>query len=121
VAGLPRAPRLALNCVGGKSSTQLLRLIGPGGVHVTYGGMSREPVVVPTSALIFQDVHVRGFWMSEWYRTHTRADRDAILADLAAMVRQGHLHFTFQHAALDTYGAALAHAGSGNAKQIFMF
>lgn len=90
-------------------------------MHVTYGGMSREPVVVPTSALIFQDVQIRGFWMSEWYKTHTRADRMAILDALAGMVRKGQLSFTFQHARLEDYQQALHAAGSGNAKQIFMF
>ncbi|PSN37719.1 Enoyl-[acyl-carrier-protein] reductase [Blattella germanica] len=28
--------------------------------------MSREPVIVPTSALIFKDVIIRGFWMTQW-------------------------------------------------------
>ncbi len=31
---------------------------------VTYGGMSMQPVSVPTSLLIFKDLRVRGFWMS---------------------------------------------------------
>lgn len=37
-------PRLALNCVGGKSSTELLRHLAPGGTMVTYGGMAKQPV-----------------------------------------------------------------------------
>jgi trans-2-enoyl-CoA reductase len=50
---LPR-PRLALNCVGGASSTELCKALGEGGVHVTYGGMSLKPVIVGTSHLIFK-------------------------------------------------------------------
>jgi trans-2-enoyl-CoA reductase len=41
-------PKLALNGVGGKSSLSLLRTLGEGGLMVTYGGMSRQPVTVTT-------------------------------------------------------------------------
>lgn len=52
---LPK-PKLAFNCVGGKSALEILRHLDKNGVMVTYGGMSREPVTVPTSALIFKVV-----------------------------------------------------------------
>lgn len=56
-AGLYPA-KLALNCVGGPSAVEIAKLLGPGGVHVTYGGMSREPFTVPISLLIFKDLKV---------------------------------------------------------------
>lgn len=31
---------------------------------VTYGGLSKEPVSVPTGLLIFNDVRLRGFWLT---------------------------------------------------------
>jgi trans-2-enoyl-CoA reductase len=31
---------------------------------VTYGGMSMQPVSIPTSLLIFKDLQFRGFWLS---------------------------------------------------------
>ncbi|RMB91892.1 hypothetical protein DUI87_31702 [Hirundo rustica rustica] len=43
---IPR-PRLALNCVGGKSTTEMLRHLQPKGTMVTYGGMAKQPVMVP--------------------------------------------------------------------------
>lgn len=33
---------------------------------VTYGGMSKQPVMVPTGLLIFNDVRCSGFWMTRW-------------------------------------------------------
>lgn len=65
-------PRLALNCVGGQNALEVMRHLDKGGAIVTYGGMSREPLTVPTSALIFKDIQVRGFWMTEW--TNKNAD-----------------------------------------------
>ena len=52
-------PKLALNCVGGQSALEILRQLGHGGIMVTYGGMSREPVTVPTSSLIFKVIYNR--------------------------------------------------------------
>ena len=48
------APKLGLNCVGGKNASEVIRKLGPKGVLVTYGGMAREPVTIPTSLLIFK-------------------------------------------------------------------
>ncbi|NWU95903.1 MECR protein, partial [Upupa epops] len=63
-------PRLALNCVGGKSTTEMMRHLQPKGTMVTYGGMAKQPVTVPVGAFIFQDVRLRGFWMSQWRKEH---------------------------------------------------
>ncbi|XDA73108.1 hypothetical protein R6Z07M_003382 [Ovis aries] len=64
-------PRLALNCVGGKSSTELLRHLAPGGTMVTYGGMAKQPVIASASQLIFKDLKLRGFWLSQWKKDHS--------------------------------------------------
>ncbi|XP_037005176.2 enoyl-[acyl-carrier-protein] reductase, mitochondrial isoform X2 [Artibeus jamaicensis] len=66
-------PRLALNCVGGKSSTELLRHLAPGGTMVTYGGMAKQPVIASVSLLIFKDLKLRGFWLSQWKKDHSPA------------------------------------------------
>ena len=47
-------PKIAFNCVGGTSATELIKSLDHGGFHVTYGGMSLKPVTAATSALIFK-------------------------------------------------------------------
>ncbi|XP_071807232.1 enoyl-[acyl-carrier-protein] reductase, mitochondrial-like [Asterias amurensis] len=69
---LPR-PKLALNAVGGKSTITLIKLMEPGGTIVTYGGMSRQPVLVPTGSLIFNDVKFVGYWMTRWHEQHANS------------------------------------------------
>ncbi|MCJ1278035.1 mitochondrial 2-enoyl thioester reductase [Puttea exsequens] len=58
--------RLALNCVGGEAAMNLAKCLDPGGVMVTYGGMSRSPMRVGAGMLIFRDLSFRGFWVSRW-------------------------------------------------------
>ncbi|XP_024241826.1 enoyl-[acyl-carrier-protein] reductase, mitochondrial isoform X2 [Oncorhynchus tshawytscha] len=87
-------PKLALNGVGGKSATELLRHLQVGGSMVTYGGMAKQPVTVPVSALIFKNVKVKGFWVTQWKRTHSQDDEGALrgmLDELCSLIRQGKL------------------------------
>nr|XP_055066013.1 enoyl-[acyl-carrier-protein] reductase, mitochondrial [Misgurnus anguillicaudatus] len=86
-------PKLALNGVGGKSATELLRHLQSGGSMVTYGGMAKLPVTVPVSALIFKDVKIRGFWVTQWKRDN-RHDEDSLqkmLDELCILIRAGKL------------------------------
>lgn len=48
------APKLALNGICGQSAVEVMRHLAHSGVMVTYGAMSREPLTVPASALIFK-------------------------------------------------------------------
>ena len=88
---LPRA-RLALNCVGGASATELCKALGDNGVHVTYGGMSLKPVTAGTSHLIFKNISVRGFWLSRWYKEQGVSEaRLSMMKYLADMLYNGEL------------------------------
>ncbi|KAM9851755.1 enoyl-[acyl-carrier-protein] reductase, mitochondrial [Aulostomus maculatus] len=101
-------PKLALNGVGGKSATELLRHLQVGGSMVTYGGMAKQPVTVPVSALIFKDVKVRGFWVTQWKRDHPHGAFRAMLVELCSLIRQGKLTApACSEVSLQEYGQAL--------------
>lgn len=62
------------------------------GVIVTYGGMSREPVLAPTTSLIFKDMQFRGFWMTRWKEQKGRSeDARRMFEDLFQMIEIGAL------------------------------
>uniref|UniRef100_A0A8C8Z287 Enoyl-[acyl-carrier-protein] reductase, mitochondrial n=1 Tax=Prolemur simus TaxID=1328070 RepID=A0A8C8Z287_PROSS len=84
-------PRLALNGVGGKSSTELLRQLAPGGTMVTYGGMAKQPVIASVSLLIFKDLKLRGFWLSQWKNNHSPDQFKALILTLCDLIRRGQL------------------------------
>jgi trans-2-enoyl-CoA reductase len=81
-------PPLALNAVGGDSGSSLLRLLAPGGSLVTYGGMSRRSFKVSTSQLVFDDLRLRGFWLSRWLDStppeQVRSDLDWLAGEAVA-------------------------------------
>uniref|UniRef100_A0A8C2FH03 Enoyl-[acyl-carrier-protein] reductase, mitochondrial n=1 Tax=Cyprinus carpio TaxID=7962 RepID=A0A8C2FH03_CYPCA len=63
-------PKLALNGVGGKSATELLR-------HL--------------HALIFKDVKIRGFWVTQWKRDNKHDALRNMLDELCVLIRAGKL------------------------------
>lgn len=83
------APKLAFNGAGGKSATELLRHLAQKGVMVTYGGMSRQPVVVPTGVFIFKEVTAVGYWNSQWNMENADSpDRDKMFEELCDMIKE---------------------------------
>lgn len=79
-------PSLALNCVGGKSSLEMLRHLEHSGKMVTYGGMSREPVSIPTSAFIFKNLSFYGFWMTVWNQKASQQEKDHMMSELITLM-----------------------------------
>lgn len=70
----------------------MLRHLDKKGIMVTYGGMSREPVTVPTSALIFKDLTFKGFWMTQWKKDNAGSADDAVmLTELSSLSKSGKL------------------------------
>ncbi|KAI8975074.1 hypothetical protein BDF20DRAFT_876804 [Mycotypha africana] len=86
-----KSPLLGLNCVGGKAATEMARYLGNHGHYVTYGAMSRQPLSLPASLLIFKDVHFHGFWVSKWAEKHTPEERYAMFEDILELMSQGKL------------------------------
>ncbi|KAH9884197.1 NAD(P)-binding protein [Xylariomycetidae sp. FL2044] len=80
--------RLGLNCVGGKSAQAMAKSLGTGGTMVTYGGMARQPVALPTGLLIFKDIRFLGFWLSRWADRDT-ASKARTVDDILALTREG--------------------------------
>ncbi|RKF76611.1 Enoyl- reductase, mitochondrial [Golovinomyces cichoracearum] len=88
--------RLGLNCVGGKSTTALVKLLGKRGHLITYGGMSRQPLQVPTSRLIFDDIRFSGFWISRWSADNP-LEGQQMLNKVLDLIRTGSLKETPHH------------------------
>ncbi|KAJ0401803.1 hypothetical protein ATCC90586_003431 [Pythium insidiosum] len=116
IADLP-APKLALNCVGGQSSLELAKTLGKKGVHVTYGGMGKQAVMAGTGSLIFHDITLKGFWLSQWVQDASVEERAAMLAELAALVEAGKLRTWIQTYKFSDFDDALVAAVNRTTKR----
>lgn len=63
-----KPPKLGLNAVGGDIVSDMMKLMtnDKKSMLVTYGGMSKKPLIIPTAPLIFRDIQLTGFWMTKW-------------------------------------------------------
>uniref|UniRef100_A0A2M4ALQ0 Enoyl-[acyl-carrier-protein] reductase, mitochondrial n=1 Tax=Anopheles triannulatus TaxID=58253 RepID=A0A2M4ALQ0_9DIPT len=125
--GIFRKPKLALNCVGGKNALEMSRQLDQAGVMVTYGGMSREPVTVPTASLIFKDLRFVGFWMTRWTKENAASPaRAEMFNELFGLIDRGALKApAHEMIAFEEYITAVTNAlniqGFVGKKYIFKF
>ena len=80
---------LGLNSVGGESASRVASALASGGKMLTFGAMSRRPLMLPTGLLIFKDIQVLGFWMTRWYQKATEAELHAMFAEHFEMAKTG--------------------------------
>ena len=59
----------------------MLLMLAKDGVVVTYGGMSKQPVGVPTGSAIFKNVSARGFWLTRWLEDRRMEEETAVNTD----------------------------------------
>lgn len=84
-------PKLGFNCVGGKSAAELIRHMADKGTLVTYGGMSKQPLTISTACLIFNDIRLRGYWMTHWNSVHSKEERADMLQEITNIIKKGGL------------------------------
>ncbi|KAG0240801.1 mitochondrial 2-enoyl thioester reductase [Actinomortierella wolfii] len=87
----PKEIKLGFNCVGGKAATEMARLLSKNGHLVTYGAMSRQPLILPASLQIFKNIHASGFWLTAWNEEHTADERSWMIDDLLEAIRNKQL------------------------------
>jgi NADPH:quinone reductase-like Zn-dependent oxidoreductase len=102
-------PLLAFNCVGGESALRLMNLLGPGGIHVTYGAMARRPLTVPNGLLIFKNLQLRGLWITQWIEKAGQDELRKVYGELAAAMASAELRMPVDRVfPLESFRAAIA-------------
>jgi NADPH2:quinone reductase len=52
----------AVDAVGGKAANDLLNVMGPGGLFVSFGAMSGQALTIDVANVIFKQTTIKGFW-----------------------------------------------------------
>lgn len=114
--------RLAFNAVGGESALAVANLLQPGGIHITYGAMARQPLKIPNGLLIFNDLTFRGFWLTPWL-VRVQQERVTLMKTaLAQLWRSGVLRTDIERIyPIAEHQAALIHANHEGRRGKIMF
>ncbi|KXN67314.1 NAD(P)-binding protein [Conidiobolus coronatus NRRL 28638] len=81
--------KVGFNCVGGKLVNDMAKVLENKANLVTYGGMSREPVTLSTSNLIFKQINFTGYWMAEWNESAKLSERKEMWTALLKLMASG--------------------------------
>ena len=101
--------KLAFNAVGGDSALRLMKLLGDGGTHITYGAMARKPLTIPNGPLIFDDLRFRGLWVSRWMKEAPPHEVRTVYSELSSRLLDKTLRQKVDSVfTLDKYTEALA-------------
>lgn len=80
--------KVGLNCVGGKPGTALAKFLSSDAFMITYGAMSKKPLELPASLLIFKNINFTGFWVSKWSDQHPDQKKQTV-DDILRLTRAG--------------------------------
>jgi|ERR1712232_75489 len=82
------SPKLALNCSGGESATNIARLLGKDGTLVNYGNASNTPVILPTSLFIERNITIKSYNFGNWLECTSHEEKQKLVNNLADSVCQ---------------------------------
>eukprot|EP01059_Diplonema_ambulator_P020152 TRINITY_DN33854_c0_g1_i1.p1 TRINITY_DN33854_c0_g1~~TRINITY_DN33854_c0_g1_i1.p1 ORF type:complete len:364 (+),score=105.22 TRINITY_DN33854_c0_g1_i1:278-1369(+) len=85
---LPKA-KFIFNGSGGETLSEVLRHAADSCKVISYGNMSHTPLSVSVGRHIYQDIQLLTFWYSRYLASSTRAEREAMYAGIAEMLRTG--------------------------------
>ncbi|XP_053209409.1 enoyl-[acyl-carrier-protein] reductase, mitochondrial-like [Panonychus citri] len=89
--GTPK-PILTLNCINGDNATNCVRHMAQDGIMVTYGGMSKKPLIIPTGPIIFNHLQFVGFWVTRWKKDHAgKPEYYEMMNNLTNLFKEGKL------------------------------
>lgn len=69
-----------------------------------------KPVTVPTSLLIFNNINLRGFWLSRWITEVSKEERYNMYSELIKEMESGNLKLWQERHTLDNLDVAIQRA-----------
>ncbi len=100
-----------LDAVGGHTATEALTCLAKGGTMIIYGLMSLQDPSLNAGLLIFRELTVKGFWLTDWMRrvdSHTRQD---VAKNVISLLASGQIQLPVEASyPLDQIVEAVEHA-----------
>ncbi|GAB4008240.1 zinc-binding dehydrogenase [Spirosoma migulaei] len=100
-----------LDSVGGDTASEALKCLSKGGTMLIYGVLSMQDPTINAGLLIFRELTVRGFWLTDWMRrvdSHTRQD---VAQNVISLLASGAIQLPVEASySLDQITEAVEHA-----------
>ena len=100
-----------LDAVGGPTAAQALTCLKRGGTMLMYGLLSMQDPAINVGLMIFKNLTIRGFWLTDWMRTADEATRQTVARQVIDLLSSGEVQLPVEATyGLDQIVEAVAHA-----------
>ncbi len=107
----PTGVDFVLDCVGGRTGSDALRAMKPGGRMLCYGTLSQEPISLPPRDIMMPMTSIEGFYLSAYLTNRSLLQRLRLVRKTARLIQRGVLATEVEATyRLDDLPRALEHA-----------
>lgn len=80
-----------LDAVGGHTATEAIKCLGKGGTMLIYGLLSMQDSTLNAGLMIFRELTIRGFWLTDWMRRVDPKTRQRVAGEVIGMLASGQI------------------------------
>ena len=100
-----------LDAVGGHTATEALKCLSKGGTMLIYGVMSLQDPTLNAGLMIFRELTVKGFWLTDWMRRVDSHTRQEVAQNVIELLASGKIQLPVEASySLDQIVEAVEHA-----------
>ena len=100
-----------LDAVGGPTAAEALKCLGKGGTMLVYGLLSLQDPAINIGLMIFKELTIRGFWLTDWMRRVDAQTRQRVATEVIGMLASGQIKLPVEATyGLDDIAKAVTHA-----------
>ena len=80
-----------LDAVGGQTASEAMKCLGKGGTMLIYGLLSMQDPTFNAGLMIFRELTIRGFWLTDWMRRVDAKTRQRVAGEVIGMLASGQI------------------------------
>lgn len=100
-----------LDAVGGQTATEAMKCLSRGGTMLMYGLLSSQDPTLNVGLMIFRELTVKGFWLTDWVRRVDTKTREEVAQQVISLLSSGNIQMPVEASySLDQITEAVEHA-----------
>ena len=102
-----------LDAVGGHTASEAMKCLGKNGTMLIYGLLSMQDPTFNAGLIIFRELTIKGFWLTDWMRRVDTATRQRVAGEVIGMLTSGKISMPVEATySLDEIAKAVDHANA---------
>ncbi len=103
--------RAVLECVGGETASEAVKCMGRGAIMLIYGVLSLQDPKINIGLMIFRELTLKGFWLTDWMRRVDSTARQKVAQEVITLLATGQVKMPIEATySLEEIKTAVIHA-----------